>query len=99
MKKDDLEAVVRDTVKDKLTGVKAEMEKKMTEQEKRYDKKIGDLREDYDKLLMANNDLKEKLHDRSKEVKKIETVVKQTQKIASQARVKANRKRTVLKKN
>ena len=39
VKKDDLEAVVRDTVKDMLTGVKAEMEKKMTEQEKRYDKR------------------------------------------------------------
>ena len=91
VKSDELSKVVKETVTLMMKEMKTEFEKKLSDQKAEYDKKLLDVKIENDKLGLANNTLKEKLHERGSEIRQLEKRVKEAQKIASKARIQANR--------
>ena len=90
VKSDELSKVVKETVTSMMKEMKTEFEKKLSDQKAEYDKKLLDVKIENDKLGLANNTLKEKLHERGSEIRQLEKRVKEAQKIASKARRQAN---------
>ena len=91
VKTTELDGLVWKVVGEMVKGLKHDMETKLREQKTEYDKKVGDLKQKVDSLNLEKGQLKEKLQNRIKEVVALEQTVKKVEKVATQARVKANR--------
>ena len=91
VKTTELDKVVRKVVGEVVDGLKMDFNKKLEDQKKEYDNKIVDLKMKIDSLNVEKEELKGKLQTRRREVTELEKSVRKVERVAIQARVKANR--------